>query len=211
MQSSQFIQQLSAQLLQTSVWEWVAVIFGVLQVLLAWRNNVLLYPAGIISTAFSIYLLAIVQLYAESFLNVYYLVMSIYGWYHWLRTPNKEQLPITTTNKKEWGITIGIVLIGWALLYYILDNYTPSDVPAWDAWVSSTAWAGMWLLARRKIENWLILNLSNAFAVPLQFHKNIPLYALLTIVLFIVAIFGYFEWRKIYRQQLREQNSMAAS
>ena len=211
MQSSQFIQQLSAQLLQTSVWEWVAVIFGVLQVLLAWRNNVLLYPAGIISTAFSIYLLAIVQLYAESFLNVYYLVMSIYGWYHWLRTPNKEQLPITTTNKKEWGITIGIVLIGWALLYYILDNYTPSDVPAWDAWVSSTAWAGMWLLARRKIENWLILNLSNAFAVPLQFHKNIPLYALLTIVLFIVAIFGYFEWRKLYRQQLETQRSIAGS
>lgn len=210
MQSSQFVEQLSAQLLQTSIWEWMAVIFGVLQVLLAWRNNVLLYPAGIISTAFSIYLLANVQLYAESFLNVYYLVMSIYGWYHWLRTPNQEQLPITTTNKREWGITLAIILVGWALLYYILDNYTPSDVPAWDAWVSSTAWAGMWLLARRKIENWLILNLSNAFAVPLQFHKNIPLYALLTIVLFIVAIFGYFEWRKLYRQQLREQRPVAA-
>lgn len=210
MQLSAFWEQLSVQLLQTSVWEWIAVIFGVLQVLLAWRNNVLLYPAGIISTAFSIYLLADVQLYAESFLNVYYLVMSIYGWYHWLRTPDKEQLPITKAESYDWMITLAIVVIGWGLLYYVLSHYTPSDVPAWDAWVSSTAWAGMWLLARRKIENWLILNLSNAFAVPLQFHKDIPLYALLTIVLFIVAIFGYFEWRKLFKQQLKEQKQPAS-
>jgi nicotinamide mononucleotide transporter len=81
--------------------------------------------------------------------------------------------------------------------FFILRKFTPSDVPLWDAWVSATAWAGMWLLAKRKLENWLVLNLSNAFAIPLQFHKNIPMYGLLTIVLFVVAIFGYLRWKKL--------------
>lgn len=198
----QLLQQLSSQLSQTTVWEWIAVIFGVLQVLLAWRNNVLLYPAGIISTAFSIYLLASVQLYAESLLNGYYLVMSIYGWAHWLRNKSEAELPVTKCNERDWLITGAIVFVGGVLLYLVLNNYTPSDVPVWDAWVSSTAWAGMWLLARRKLENWILLNISNLFAIPLQFYKGIPLYAILTIVLFIVAIFGYFRWRQLYKAQL---------
>ena len=67
----------------------------------------------------------------------------------------------------------------------------------WDAWITATAWAGMWLLARRKIENWILLNISNAFAIPLLAYKGLHLYSLLTVYLFIVAIFGYFEWRKL--------------
>jgi len=72
-------------------------------------------------------------------------------------------------------------------------------VPAWDAWVSATAWAGMWLLAKRKVENWILLNISNAFAVPLLLYKSLPLYAVLTVILFVVACFGYFDWRRIFR------------
>lgn len=196
-----FFQELSSQLLQTSIWEWIAVVFGILEVLLALKNNVLLYPAGIISTVVSIYLLAAVSLYAESVLNIYYLVMSIYGWVHWIHKKSEPELPITKASRKDWIITIAIVLLGWTLLYYILSHFTPSDVPVWDAWVSSTAWAGMWLLARRKLENWLLLNISNIFAIPLLIHKNIPMYAILTLVLFIVAIFGYLKWRKIFLAQ----------
>src|SRR5690606_11931591 len=77
-----FGEQVLTQLSDTSVYEWIAVVFGIAQVLLAWKNNVLLYPAGIVSTAFSVYLLAGVHLYAESFLNLYYFGMSIYGWLH---------------------------------------------------------------------------------------------------------------------------------
>jgi len=94
-----------------------------------------------------------------------------------------------------------IVFGGWLVLYLILDNFTVSDVPVWDSWVSSTAWAGMWLLARRKIENWILLNVSNFFAVPLLIHKDLVLFAGLTIFLFIVAIFGFFEWKKLYRME----------
>jgi nicotinamide mononucleotide transporter len=70
-------------------------------------------------------------------------------------------------------------------------------VPAFDAFVSATAWAGMWLLAKRKLENWILLNISNAVAIPLLFYKGLSLYALLTVFLFVIAIQGYFKWKRI--------------
>ena len=95
-------------------------------------------------------------------------------------------------------------MIGWALLAFLLKRFTASTVPVWDAWVSATAWAGMWLLAKRKIENWVLLNISNAFAVPLLLYKQLTLFAGLTLFLFIIAIQGYYQWRKIIRQDVRE-------
>ncbi|MBC8053563.1 MAG: nicotinamide mononucleotide transporter [Sphingobacteriaceae bacterium] len=184
------------QIKDTSALQWVAVSFGVTEVLLAKKNNVLLYPAGIISSALSILLLVEVLLYAEAALSTYYVIMSIYGWAHWLRRKNEPPVKITYSTKQDWAITSTIALGGWGVLYFILKNFTDSDVPLLDAFISSTAWAGMWLLARRKIENWILLNISNLFAVPLLFYKNLPLFALLTAFLFVVACFGYFEWRE---------------
>jgi len=88
-------------------------------------------------------------------------------------------------------------MLGFPLLYGALVSFTDSDVPWMDAWVTATAWAGMWLLAKRKMENWILLNISNAFAIPLLYYKGLLLYALLTLYLFIVAIFGYIAWKKI--------------
>ena len=181
--------------------QWVAVIFGVAEVLLAWKNNILLYPAGIISTVLTIYIFARSKLYAESVLNGYYFVMSIYGWWHWHKRRNEPPLPIGRTSRQEWAISAVIVAGGFALQYLILKRFTDSPVPAWDAWVSATAWAGTWLLARRKIENWVLLNISNLFAIPLLFYKQLPLYAGLTIILFVVACIGYFDWTKRFKAQ----------
>ncbi|RXK83797.1 nicotinamide riboside transporter PnuC [Filimonas effusa] len=181
---------------QTSAVEWVAVIFGVTEVLLARRNHILLYPAGIISTVLIAYIMFDSKLYAEALLNAYYLIMSVYGWIHWARRRNEPALPITHTQGKEWAVVVLIAGLGWAVLYGTLSHYTDAHYPTWDAWVSSTAWAGMWLLARRKVENWLLLNLSNLFAVPLLFYKALPMMACLTIFLFIIAVLGYFDWRK---------------
>jgi nicotinamide mononucleotide transporter len=189
------------QIKETSLLQWIAVITGVAEVLLARINNVWLYPAGIISTVLSIILLFEAQLYADSLLNVYYVVMSVYGWYHWIKKRNQPEVPITYCNKKEWFITLAISLGGWLVLYILLKNFTPSNVPVWDALVSSTAWAGMWLLARRKMENWILLNISNLFAIPLLFYKQLPMFAILTLFLFVIAFFGYFEWKKLYQQQ----------
>ncbi len=196
MDSGSWLKLFTEQIKLTQPLEWIAVATGVAEVLLATANNVLLYPAGIVSTAIYIYLLAHSGLYADSLLNVYYLVMSIYGWWLWARKTDAPVLAITQSNVKEWGITTGIIVAGWIVLYTVLKNYTPSTVPAWDAWVAATAWAGMWLLAKRKIENWLVLNVSNLFAIPLLIHKELPLTAGLTLFLFIVAIFGYFKWKK---------------
>lgn len=205
--SQQFIHQLA----QTTIIEMIAVAFGVASVLLAKGNNVLLYPTGIVSTGIYIYLLATTGLYAESALNGYYLVMSIYGWMLWQRGhENENPKAISRNTRKDWIITAAIVSIGWVVLYTALSSFTNSDVPIWDAIVSATAWAGMWLLAKHKIENWLLLNISNFIAIPLFIHKGIPFTALLTMFLFIVAIFGFLQWRKSYQTQQR-QSSIASS
>jgi nicotinamide mononucleotide transporter len=198
---SYWINLLLQQLAQTSWIEWLAVGFGVAEVLLARANKVALYPAGIISVLLSIYLFLMAGLYAESLLNGYYIIMSIYGWWYWVKKKHLPSVPITFTNKKEWRIVLSIVVAGFLILYITLQNFTPSTVPLCDAFVSATAWAGMWLLAKRKVENWILLNISNAAAIPLLFYKHLPLYAALTIFLFIVAVQGYFKWKKLAKTE----------
>lgn len=201
--STEFIEQLY----QTTYLEMIAVVFGIVQVLLATKNHVLLYPAGIISTTIFIYLYIDVKLYAESLLSLYYLVMSIYGWLRWNKNhENMSASAISYNDKRDWLITISIVTISFALMYFVLSTYTDSDVPFWDAVVSAFAWAGMWLLAKHKIENWILLNISNIIAIPLLVYKGIPLTALLTLILFTVAVFGYFKWRKLYKEGHKTAN-----
>ncbi len=194
-----WIAKLIADIKSTSLPEWFGVGFGVAEVLLAKANNMLLYPAGIISVVITSYIFYTSGLYAESLLNAYYLVMSIYGWALWLRSGGQPPLPVSSANRRDWIVISAIVVIGFVVLAFVLRRWTDSSVPLWDAWVSATAWAGMWLLAHRKVENWLLLNLSNAFAIPLLLYKGLPLYALLTVILFVVAVQGYFSWKKILR------------
>lgn len=198
----EWLQLLGSQLRETGWLQWLGLILGVSEVLLARANKIALYPTGIAASAISIYLFIYAGLYAEGLLNLYYVIMSIYGWWYWIKKRNKPQVKITHTKRKEWLTVAAIVAGGYLSLFFVLKYYTPSTVPHWDAWVTSTAWAGMWLLAKRKVENWVLLNISNAFAVPLLFHKQLPLYALLTIFLFIVAVQGYFAWK----QKAKEDN-----
>lgn len=202
MDVSAITEQFYTQLQATKPVEFVAVVFGMISVVLANRNHVWLYPTGIVSTILYVWIMARVGLYAESLLNLYYFIMSIYGWILWHKgKENENPASISHNNGKDWAISITICIVGWAVLYYVLSSYTDSTVPMLDAIVSATAWAGMWLLAKHKIENWILLNISNAIAMPLYIYKGIPFTALLTLFLFIVAIFGYFRWKKQYRLQ----------
>ena len=185
------------QILHTSLIEWLAVGFGVSEVLLAKKNSIWLYPTGIISILLSMFLLLNVKLYAETLLSIYYLVMSVYGWIIWKKRKQDGENQVSWSSNKELTIAVLISVIGFGVLYLVLKHYTDSDVPVFDAFVSSTAWAGMWLLAKRKIENWIFLNISNIVAIPLLFHKKLPLMACLTTFLFTVAIFGFLDWKKI--------------
>ncbi|AEE52918.1 nicotinamide riboside transporter PnuC [Haliscomenobacter hydrossis] len=184
------------QIRQTSVLEWTAVAFGVSQVLLARKNNILLYPTGIISVFYASIVLFQSRLYAETLLQGYYLIMSIYGWANWKNRSASGASKITRSSSREKWITWAIAGVGWGLLYWILRSYTDSDVPLLDAFVSSTAWAGMWLLAKRKLENWIWLNVSNLVAIPLLLFKELLMFSILTLFLFVVAIFGYLDWKR---------------
>lgn len=200
------LQLFTTQARATSPLEWVAIAAAVAEVLLARANKVWLYPAGLISTLLYtyIFLKPSVRLYADAILNLYYFIMSIYGWLHWLKPGGRPVLPVTFTSRIENVQAAVLSIAGWGALYLLLTKVFPaaipgyviSDVALWDAFISSTAWVGMWLLARRKVENWLVLNISNLVAIPVYVYKAMPFTAVLTLFLFIVAIFGYFEWRK---------------
>jgi len=190
------------QAFQATSWlERFSVLCGIIQVILSKNNKSSNYIFGIMGIVSGMYVLFGAKLYAEIALNMYYLVMSIYGWWYWKISADASQHVISTCTKKEWSIVAMISLLGFLVLYLILSHITDSDVPVWDAWVSATAWAGMWLLAKRKIENWILLNISNLFAIPLQIHKDLYLFAALTTFLFVMAIIGYFKWKRILQSQ----------
>lgn len=199
----EIIDQIIQAFLATSWLERFSVLCGIIQVLLSKNNKVSNYLFGILGIISGMYVLFGAKLYADMALNMYYLVMSIYGWWFWKTNKLAKEQPITNCNPREWTIVIGIVFGAFVIFYFSLITITDSDVPVWDAWVSCTAWAGMWLLARRKIENWILLNISNAFAIPLLIHKDLYLFAALTTFLFIVAIFGYYKWSKIMKLEAK--------
>ncbi len=205
----EFFALIEKELAGTDLVQWLVLIFGVSEVLLARANNILLYPTGLVAIVLSVYSLFNAQLYAECLLNLYYFIMSVYGWWYWIRKKNEPPVRISFTTRREWMVTTVIVFGGWLLLYAVLKQFTPSTVPAWDSWISATAWAGMWLLARRKVENWVLLNISNIFAIPLLFQKGLPMMAILTIILFLVAVKGYFDWIKILRGDNNQLSTVA--
>lgn len=208
MEISNIIELCAQQVSKTPWLEWIAIIAAVAEVLLARKNSILLYPAGIISTAIYTWLFMRPQtkLYADALLNVYYFSMSIYGWVIWNRKLTGRTLAISKLSLSEWVFTIMLVVVAWLTLLFLLlkvfpimfAGYIPSDVAVWDALVSGAAWVGMWLLAKRKLENWLVLNFSNFLAIPLLIYKGMPFTAGLTIFLFIVALYGYRSWNRIY-------------
>lgn len=188
-----------------AAWPWLeitGVFFSMLQVLYARKNNPVNYIFGIIGVAVTIYIFYGASLYAEAYLNLYYLVMSVYGLYIWqFKRKDERPVPISSATRKELLGAAGIVVTAFVILYTVISTYTDSPDVVWDATVAAFAWAGMWLMAKRKVENWLVLNISNFIAVPLQIHKGLYLYAALTAFLFIVASVSYFEWRKMLQAE----------
>lgn len=186
------------QLLEQAPWlEIIGVFFGILQVLNARKNRPVTYVYGIISVLITIYIFYHEGWYAETVLNLYYLVMSFYGLYVWqFQTKNQKAIPIAFASSREKWISAGIILVAFITFYTVITTFTESRDVLWDALVASFAWAGMWLMAKRKVENWLVLNISNLIAIPLQIYREKYFYAGLTLFLTIVAFVSYVEWRK---------------
>ncbi len=179
----------------------IGTVFGVSQVLLARQNNINNYLFGIVGILISIYVRYSSKLYGDILLDLYYLVMSIYGWFFWKYGKDHKQAPISYSTKNDYQKAIGIVIVCFGSMVYWLSHHTDTDVPVWDAVLCAFAWAGMWLMAKRKIENWIFLNISNLIAIPLLIYKGLYIYSGLTLFLFIVAISGYIKWKKIIENE----------
>ena len=157
------------------LFEIVAVIFGLLSVWFSKNNNILVYPTGMISTSIFIYLLFKWGLLGDMMINAYYFIMSIYGWYIWTRKKNNIVTPITKISNYEKKISL-FIFISSLIFVYGIYNY-------FDKWGSLTSYidnittaiffVGMWLMAKRKIENWIFWIIGDVISVPLYFYKGL--------------------------------------
>ncbi len=179
----------------------IGTVFGIGQVVLARQNSIHNYLFGIVAIVTSMWVLYQSALYADILLNLYYLVMSIYGWFYWKFGKHKSETPISISGMQEHLKALGIVIGCFTLMAYWLSFHTDSDVPIWDALVSAFAWAGMWLMAKRKIENWIYLNVSNVISIPLLMYKELYIYAAMSVFLFAMGTSGYLKWRKLMNRE----------
>lgn len=179
--------------------EIIAVVFGVMSVFFARANNILVYPTGIISTAIYVYLLLQWALLGDMMINGYYFLMSIYGWYIWTRKVDQHHVtPISKTTNKEKIIEIFIfvgTLVFVFIVYHIFDKWND-----WTAYIDTLTTAiffvGMWLMAKRKIENWIFWIVGDIISIPLYFYKGLTFTSFQYLVFTIIAIFGYLAWKK---------------
>ena len=186
--------------------EIIAVIFGFLSVWYSKQNNILVYPTGIISTMIFVYLLWQWELLGDMMINAYYFSMSIYGWYVWTRKVDDDHFtPITSTTRKEKILS---VVIFTGTLLFVFGIYEWFD--KWNNWTAyvdtiTTAifFVGMWLMARKKIENWIYWIIGDIISVPLYFYKGLTLTSLQYLLFTIIAIYGYLAWKKNLRNDLR--------
>jgi nicotinamide mononucleotide transporter len=190
--------------IQTTLLEWIAVICGVASVIYSMRENILVYPSGIISVLIYVYLAFQYKLYADMGVNGYYFIMSVYGWYYWTNTDGqKSQIPVSVNSPKEHLYSLGILIGSFITLVLILINFTDSDVPIWDATTTAFAILGMWLMARKKLENWIAWIIADVISIPLYFYKGLVLTSFQFLIFTALAIMGYFAWRKSLQEKLR--------
>ena len=180
------------------VLEITAVIFGLLSVWFSKQNNILVFPTGMISTSIYVYLLYHWGFIGDMMINLYYFIMSIYGWYIWTRKlENKEVTPITFTSQTEKKLSIYIFI---ATLVFVFIVYKMFD--KWNSWVAyvdtfttGVFFVGMWLMAKRKIENWILWIIGNIISVPLYFYKGFTFTSFQYLIFTILAIYGYLSWK----------------
>lgn len=182
------------------VLEIIAVIFGFLSVWFSKQNNIWVFPTGLISTSIFVYLLLKWSLLGDMMINAYYFIMSIYGWYVWTRKVDATYVtPITLTTKKEKITSVWIFL---ATLLFVFVVYNTFNM--WTSWVAyvdtlTTAifFVGMWLMARKKVENWIFWIVGDLISIPLYFYKGFTFTSLQYLGFTVIAIYGYLAWKKL--------------
>lgn len=192
------------------VLELIAVILGIASVWYAKKDDILVFPTGIISTLIYVYLLWKWTLWGDMMINGYYFIMSIYGWYHWTRKKGDVvEFPISviSTNEKRISLFIFIFTVAFVVAVYHYFNKFNTWYAYVDTFVTGIFFIGMWLMAKRKIENWVFWIIGDLVSIPLYFAKGFTFTSFQYIVFTIVAVYGYLEWKKTLNssQQARKK------
>ncbi|MEX6627018.1 nicotinamide riboside transporter PnuC [Tenacibaculum salmonis] len=182
------------------IWlEIIAVIFGFLSVWYSKKNKIWVFPTGMVSTVIFVYLLLKWQLLGDMMINAYYFIMSVYGWYIWTRNIDDTNVtPISRTTSKEKKTSVFIFI---ATLFFVYAVYSYFDKwTHWTAYVDTFTTAiffvGMWLMAKRKIENWIYWIIGDIISVPLYLYKGFTFTSFQYLIFTFIAVSGYLAWKK---------------
>ena len=184
--------------------ELTAILFGLFSVWFAKKNNILVFPTGIINTAIYVFLLWKWSLLGDMMINFYYVIMSIYGWYIWTRKKDKvDEFPISkiTSFEIKKGILLFLASITLVVSVYIFFEKFTHWTSYIDTFVTGIFFVGMWLMARRKIENWILWIIGDIISIPMYFAKGYTFTSIQYVFFTIIAVYGYLEWKKILQQK----------
>ena len=190
-------------LLDTTWLEFIAVIFGLLSVWFAKQEKILVYPTGIISVVIYVYILFNYKLYADAGINLFYFIMSVYGWYSWSKKGDSPQIKITEASKKDWLISSIMFVVSLVIIIILLKYFKKEDIDYWstsvpyiDTFTTAIFIVGMWLMAMKKIENWIFWIIGDIISVPLYAYKGLVFSSFQFLVFLVIAFAGYFAWKR---------------
>ena len=197
-----FLKQFLDGLKETTALEYIAVFFGIASVWFSRLENILVYPVGLVNTIIYIYLSIDGHLFGEASVNLYYTIVSIYGWILWSRKDKQQHhlVVITTSTAKEWMYHVlffsAFYVTIYFSLYFLKKHFTPQAIPWADALASASAFTAMWLMAKKKVESWYWWIITNIASIPLYFVKQYVFTSVYYFILLIMAFWGLAEWKK---------------
>lgn len=194
-----FIEQYKNASVQQIAFEFTAFVFGILSVYFAKKENIWVYPTGLISTIITVYLLYQASYFGDMTMNAYYSIMSVYGWYNWTKSVNEPELKITRTSTKEKFIGFLLFVLTMIITYwvYVFFDYK-LEIPNYiDIFTSGIFFTAMWYMALKKIENWTLWIIGDMIAVPLFAYRGLGMLSLQYFIFTIIAIMAYLKWKKI--------------
>jgi nicotinamide mononucleotide transporter len=198
------VHTLTEALRSTSPLELVAVTFGLVSVYLSARQNIVSWPTAIVNVAIFFFLFWKAKLYADAVLQLIYLALSVYGWYEWLfGGAQKTRLLVSRAKRIHWTVLTPIFFIGGMGLGALLERYTDSPVPYFDALLTTASIVAQWMMTRKLLENWLIWIAADIVYVPVFILRGLPLTAVQYGVFLLLAAMGWFGWRQSLREHER--------
>ena len=211
MSFDQLYDQFITDIRNTGWVELIAVFAGIASVWYSRVENILVYPVGLINTIFYVYLSIKGHLLGEASVNLYYTIMSIYGWILWAKKDQGHNpiIAVRFSTRQQWLQQLGFFAVFYIVIFlslrYLKHSFAPGAIPWADAFASATAYTGMWLMAKKKVESWWWWILTDISSIPLYFVKHYVFTSVYYLVLLIMAVFGLIEWMRRAKAQNKKR------